>query len=77
MKKNILLLLLLPLFSTAQTPTTYSSSCIPTGNAQAIYWQDAYLLATKRVNDIGSPWKDSTTIPAVYVDSIASALYAI
>lgn len=41
-----------------------------------IYRNDAYKLAIKRLNDIGSPWKDSVVIPAVYIDSIARALYA-
>jgi hypothetical protein len=76
MKKK-LLFLLFPLFSITQAQTIYNSSCIPTGNEQNLYWQDAYLLATKRVNDIGSSWKDSATIPLIYVDSIEKALFAI
>jgi hypothetical protein len=43
---------------------------------EAVYRNDAYRLATKRVNDINSTWKDSVMIPEIYIDSIAKALYA-
>jgi len=77
MKKYLPFFLLSLFLLTRVHAQTYTSSCVPTGNTKALFWQDAYLLAIKRVNDIGSTWKDSVMLPALYVDSFANALYAI
>ncbi len=75
--KTILTAALVFCFFLAVNAQTYNSSCMPTGNMEAIYRNDAYYLSIKWVNDNGSVYKDSILIPQVYRDSIAKTLYAV
>ncbi|HMO60483.1 MAG TPA: hypothetical protein PKA46_00260 [Ferruginibacter sp.] len=75
--KALFLSALLLMVGISSKSQTYTSSCTPSGNMEAIYRNDAYKLAIKRVHDIGSPFADSVNIPEIFVDSIENALYAI
>lgn len=66
--------LLLYFFSGSQV---YTSNCTATSDMIKIYRNDAYRVAVNRIATLNLNWKDSIDIPAIYVDTVANAFYAV
>jgi hypothetical protein len=76
MRHTLLFVFLLLLFSSAHSQV-YPSNCTATTDMVKIFRNDAYRVAINRLATLNLNWKDSINIPPIYIDTVASAFYAV